>query len=72
MPWVYYDILPYDAYNIRCECGEKADSRECTPREIKAYNCRPESKVACCARAFVCWSCGKRTAMRADPPEKAD
>lgn len=70
MPWVYYDTLPRDAENIRCECGEMAEQTdELTPEEVEQYDCHRFLHFTCCARAFICKACGKRTAMKADALE---
>lgn len=65
-------LLRRDAEAIKCECGGYAERVVTTPEENLQYGChrdRPPFNFACCARAFVCCICKKRTGATADAPE---
>ena len=56
-----------DVEGLKCDCGGYAERVDCTPEELKKYNCgRP---YECCARTFVCCICGKRIVGSAEAPE---
>lgn len=58
-----------DERGIPCPCGGYADRVDCTPEEMKKYNCSDWKLHECCARAFLCRICKKRLVGTADAPE---
>jgi hypothetical protein len=61
-----FELERYDR-GIPCpHCSGYADSCLTTDAEEHQYGCGREG---CCARAFICRLCGRRTAMRAHAPD---
>ncbi len=63
------ECIKREADGVRCpKCKGYAERVDCTPEELKEYNCG-RSSFECCARAFVCGLCWERLVGTAQAPE---